>query len=65
LAAPLFAALSDSSGSEHDGDGFEQRKIHRPKNVNKYARPALNGNRAAPLQEFGMLLASTLSTMSK
>jgi len=52
-------------GSRTCGDGLNSARFTGQRTWSKYARPALNGNRAAPLQEFGTLPASTLSTMSK
>ncbi len=47
------------------GDGLNSARFTGQRTWSKYARPALNGNHAAPLQEFGMLPASTLSSMCK
>src|SRR5229473_76683 len=52
-------------GSRTCGDGLNSARFTGQRTWSKYARPALNGNRVAPLPEFGMLPASTLSTMSK
>ncbi len=52
-------------GSRTCGDGLNSARFTGQRTWSKYARPALNGNRAAPLQEFGTLPASTRSAMSK
>src|SRR5260370_14148132 len=52
-------------GSRTCGDGLNSARFTGQRTWSRYDRPALNGNRAAPLPEFGMLPASTLSTMSK
>jgi len=52
-------------GSRTCGDGLNSARFTDQRTWSKYARPALNGNRAASLQEFGILPASTLSAMSK
>jgi|SRR5258708_3757034 len=52
-------------GSRTCGDGLNSARFTGQRTWSKYARRALNGNRAAPLQEFGTLPASTRSAMSK
>src|SRR5713226_758629 len=52
-------------GSITCGDGLNSARFTGQRTWSKYGRPALKGNRAAPLQEFGMLPAGTLSTMSR
>jgi len=52
-------------GSRTCGDGLNSARFIGQRTWSEYARPASNGNRAAPLQEFAMLPANTLSTMSK
>src|SRR5260370_7720945 len=50
-------------GSRTCGDGLNSARFTGQRTWRKYARPALNGNRAAPSQASGPLPASTLSTL--
>jgi hypothetical protein len=52
-------------GSRTCGDGLKSARFAGQRTRSNYARPTLNGDPAAPFQEFGMLPASPLSTMSK
>jgi hypothetical protein len=47
------------------GRRFEQRKIHRQKNVKQVRRARLEGQPRCSVAGFDMLTTSALSTMSK